>query len=126
MHPLIHSLKIFAYVFVINMIFGMLIYYVGEDNIASFINQNKYWSPLFTCLVGLIPNCASSVIITNMYLLDEISFGATLSGLIVNAGLGIMVLLKNKNAIKDTLIIIGILLFVGLLAGYGFCLIFGF
>jgi len=125
-HPLIHSLKIFAYVFVINMIFGMLIYYVGKDNIASFINQNKYWSPLFTCLVGLIPNCASSVIITNMYLLDEISFGATLSGLIVNAGLGIMVLLKNKNAIKDTLIIIGILLFVGLLAGYGFCLIFGF
>lgn len=125
-HPLLHSLKIFGYVFVINMLFGIIIYYVGEENISAFLLNNKYLAPLYTTIIGLIPNCASSVIITKLYVLDKLSFGACMAGLIVNAGLGFMVLLKNKKMIKKTMIILSILVTVSLIFGYSCCLIFGF
>jgi len=117
-HPLIHSLKIFAYVLVINIIFGLLIYFIGEENFNSFLTTNKYLSPLFTTIVGLIPNCASSLLIANLYILGGLKFGALVSGLIVNAGLGVMLLLKDKKNIKNSLLIVGILIGVALVSGY--------
>jgi len=126
LHPLLHSLKIFIYVLVINLIFGIVIYYVGEDNIANFLNQNKYFGPLYSTIIGLIPNCASSVIITKMYLLNELSFGSALSGLIANAGLGLVILLKSKKEFKNTIIIIGVLVLTALIAGYLCNLFLGF
>lgn len=118
-HPLVHSLKIFVYVFIITFAFGTLIYYIGESNITSFLSKSKYFTPLFTTIIGLIPNCASSVIITNLFILDSISFGACLSGLIVNAGLGMFMLLKNKSNLKNALIILAVLVATALISGYG-------
>lgn len=126
LHPLIHSLKIFLYILIVNLVFGLIIFYVGEDKIANFLMEMKYFGPLFSVLIGLIPNCASSIIITELFLLEKISFGTTLAGLIVNAGLGMMILFKNKNIIKKTLIILLILIVVALIAGYVTCLIAGF
>ena len=117
-HPLVHSLKIFIYVFVINMIFGIIIYYVGEDNIINFVNTNRYLSPLFTTLIGFIPNCASSVVITELYIENAIPFAALVSGLTVNAGLGMVYLFKDKNGVKSLGLIIAVLFFVSLILGY--------
>ncbi len=117
-HPLIHSLKIFIYVFIINVIFASIIYYIGEDNIVSFLSSSIYLQPLLSCLIGLIPNCASSVIITNLYLINGLSLGGLLSGLIVNTGLGMFYLLKEKECRKDGFIILIILLVLGLAIGY--------
>lgn len=117
-HPLLHSLKIFIYVFVINFIFATLVYYIGEDNIASFLTSYKYLTPIISSLIGLIPNCASSVIITNLYVQGSISFGATIAGLITNAGLGLAFLFKNKKNIKINLLIIAILIVTALTCGY--------
>ena len=125
-HPLIHSLKIFAYVLIVNIIFNVILYYVGEDNLKAFLSANKYLAPLYSTLIGLIPNCVSSVIISELYISSSISFGAALSGLIVNAGLGMLVLLKDRRAIKKTLVILLITFSVALLAGYISCLIAGF
>lgn len=125
-HPLIHSIKIFIYVFIINILFGLLIGFVGEDNFKNFINMNKYLTPLFASLVGLIPNCASSVIITELFTMGNLSFGACLSGLLMNAGLGLVYLLKSKKNIKNTLMIIGIMLISSIAFGYIFCFILGF
>lgn len=125
-HPLIHSLEIFAYVLVINLALGFIIGAVGEENFANFLSSNKYLSPLFSSLVGLIPNCASSLLITELFLEGNLSFGALLSGLLVNAGLGMMVLLKNKDSIKKALIIIAICFAVSVASGYIICLIMGF
>lgn len=121
-HPLIHSLKIFIYVFCITFAFGMLFYFIGEENIINFLSQNKYLSPLLTTLIGLIPNCASSVVIADLFLLDAIPFGACLSGLMVNAGLGTFILLKDKEHRKETILIFAILIIVSLLSGYLFVL----
>ena len=125
-HPLLHSLEIFAYVLAINLTIGFIIGFVGEENFVSFMLQNKYLSPLFASLVGLIPNCASSLLITELYLSNTLSFGAMLSGLLVNSGLGMMLLLKNRKSAKDILLIIGICFIVAILSGYITCLIIGF
>lgn len=117
-HPIVHSLKIFAYVFIINIIFGFLIYFIGEDNIINFLTQQKYLTPLVCALVGLIPNCASSVLLSELFILNTIPFAALFSGLCINAGLGLVFLIKNKNVIKDTLIIIALLLVSSIGLGY--------
>ncbi len=126
LHPFIHSLKIFIYIFIVNMLFGTIIYYVGEDVISSFLTSYYYLTPLLSILVGLIPNCASSVIITELFLQGSLSFGACLSGLICNAGLGLVYLIKNKKNIKDVLIIILTLVITALIFGYGSILIESF
>lgn len=118
LHPFIHSLKIFAYVLIITFIFNAAIHYLGEDNLANFLQTNKYLSPLFAALVGVIPNCAASVAITNVYLLGGIEIGACISGLCMNAGLGLLFLFKRKANLKESLSILGIMFFVSLLVGY--------
>lgn len=117
-HPLLHSLKISAYVLTINVIFGLLIHFIGEENIKEFLNKNVYLTPLFACLVGLIPNCASSVILTELFISSSITFAATTAGLICNAGLGLVYLYKDREKIKENLLITGILFLVGIAFGY--------
>ena len=125
-HPLFHAIKIFVYVFVINLALGLIIGFVGVDNFASFMNTNRYLAPLFASIIGLIPNCASSVAITELYLSGTLSFGALFAGLLVNSGLGMMVLLKEHKNIKQTLLIIGICFTVAVSFGYLTCLAIGF
>ena len=118
LHPLLHSLKIAGYILAINILFGLLIYFVGENSIKAFLNQNVYITPILSSLVGLIPNCASSVIITQLYISSSLTFAATIAGLICNAGLGLVFILKDKSLIKKSLLIIAILLLTSLLVGY--------
>jgi hypothetical protein len=126
LHPLVHSLKIFAYVLTINFIFSLIIHYVGQENLEVFLQSNKYFAPIFASLIGVIPNCAASVVITNVYLLDYLSLGACLSGLCMNAGLGLLFLFKRKHDLKDSFTILGIMFGVSIFVGYIICLITGF
>lgn len=117
-HPLLHSLKICAYVLVINIVFSSIIYFIGENTIMNFLNKNVLLTPLLSSLIGLIPNCASSVIITQLYVSNTLTFSATISGLICNAGLGLIYLFKDKNKITNSLLIMLLLLSISLLVGY--------
>ena len=125
-HPLFHAIKIFIYVFIINLALGTLIGFIGEDNFKNFMLTNRYLAPLFAAVVGLIPNCASSLLITELFLSDTLSFGALFAGLLVNSGLGMMVLLKEHKNIKQTLLIIGVCFAVAIAFGYLTCLVIGF
>ena len=125
-HPLIHSLEIFAYVLVINVSLGLIIASVGKDNFVGFLSSNKYVTPIYAALIGLIPNCSSSVLLSELYLAEGLSFGALLSGLLVNSGLGMMVLLKSKANLKYAGIVVGICFVTAVIFGYIFCVIFGF
>ena len=120
LHPLIHSLKISAYILLFNLIFGFLVYFIGEDAITGFLQESGAFAPLFAVLVGLIPNCVSSVVITNLYITAGLSFGATLGGLIVNAGISFVFLFKQNKNKKENFAILSIVTVVGLLAGYIF------
>ena len=126
MHPLLHSLEIFLYVLVINLAIGFVIAGVGEDNFKAFLDTNKYLTPLYACIVGLIPNCSSSLLLTELFVSNNLSFGALCGGLLVNSGLGMMVLIKNRRSWKNVLLILTICLFVALVSSYVICLINGF
>ena len=125
-HPLLHSVEIFAYVLVINLVLGFVIAGVGEDTFKAFLDTNKYLTPLYACIVGLIPNCASSLLLTELFVSGNLSFGALTAGLLVNSGLGMLVLIKNRRSMKNVILVLGICLFVALVSGYVICLINGF
>jgi hypothetical protein len=115
--PLLHSLKITAYLFIINLIFGFIINAVGDEAIAATFIGGPIFQPMITAAIGLIPNCASSVIITSTYVNGGILFGSLVSGLCTNAGLGLVVLLKNTKKIKRNVLIIITLYAISALAG---------
>lgn len=125
-HPLIHSLQIFAYVLVINLALGFIVGFVGEDNFKNFLTSNRYVAPLYSSLVGLIPNCSSSIFISELFINGNLSFGALLSGLLVNSGLGAMILIKNRKTTKDVIIILSICFVISIVSGYIACLVSGF
>jgi len=125
-HPLVHALKILLYVFVINLALGLLIGFVGQEYFNAFMLSNKYLAPLFASIIGLIPNCASSVFITELYLANSLSFGALFAGLLVNTGLGVMVLIKEYKNVKQIFYIIGLCFVLAVVLGYVTCFVVGF
>lgn len=125
-HPLIHSLQIFVYVLIINLVLGFIVGFVGEDNFKNFISSNRYMAPVYSSLIGLIPNCSSSIFISELFINGNLSFGALLSGLLVNSGLGAMILIKNRKTAKDVILILSICFAISILSGYIACLVSGF
>jgi len=117
-HPLLHSIKILLFILVINILFGAIIEWVGENELTKFLEQSSALQPVLAILIGLIPNCASSVVITELYLLGGLSFGAVLAGLCVNAGLGLMILFKQNKNIKEVSFILSMLIIPSLITGY--------
>ena len=93
-----HTLKIFFYILIITFILTLIIEVIGEDNLAVVFQNIPVAGEMIAALVGLIPNCASSVVITELYLSGVIGAGAMMSGLLVNAGVGLLVLYRlNRN-----------------------------
>ena len=112
-----HTLNITIFIFFITLVLNGIIAYIGEDTIAHFISKNVILGPIVAGLIGLIPNCASSVILTELFISNVISMPVLISGVAVNAGVGLLVLFKtNKNA-KENLKIVGLLYIIGVLAG---------
>lgn len=116
-HPMIHTLKIFFFVLVTTLLINYIIWQFGILNLQRLFLEHNTLQPIFTAAIGLIPNCASSVAIANLYLNDLISFGATISGLSAGAGLGLIVLYKENKDKKNTAIVLGLLLFISILSG---------
>ncbi len=112
-----HTLNITIYLFIVSLIINVLIYFIGEDNIANFL-KNSNFTYFIGSLIGLIPNCASSVIITELYLSKMISIGALLSGLLTGSGIGLLILFKTNKNIKENIIILLIIYFIGVIMGY--------
>lgn len=120
-HPLIHSLKIFAYTFVLSFLFGLLVKFIGEETLASFLSRDgaMYWlTPIFAVIVGLIPNCASSVLISQLFVGGMLPFGALVAGLCCNAGLGPMILFRKKENLGKAFLILGITIGAAIILGY--------
>lgn len=118
LHPLVHSLKIFSFILVVNLLMGGLITLIGEDRLVEFLQNSKGFAPLVAGLIGLIPNCASSVVITELYAIGGISFGACIAGLVVNAGIAFVVLFKENKNLKENFAILGGMLATGVAVGY--------
>lgn len=112
-----HTLNIFIYIVIITFIINLVVYFIGEENIANLLLDKPILGPIISALIGLIPNCAASVIITNMYLQNVISFGSMMAGLLTGAGVGLAILFKTNNNVKENIKIVGLLYFLGMLSG---------
>lgn len=106
---LIHSLQIALFLFLVTLAIGFLVEVVGEDQIGSLIGSQPVLGVFLAGLVGMIPNCAGSVIITQMYLEGLLSGGQMLAGLLAGSGVGILVLCRTNRGARENLGIIGIL-----------------
>lgn len=113
-----HTFSITAFIFISSLIINLLISMIGEDVIKEFLANNLILGPIISSLIGLIPNCAASVIITNLYVENVINGACLISGLLTGAGVGLMVLFRVNKNIKENLKIIGIVYFVGVLVGF--------
>lgn len=125
--PLLHSLKVALYIFVVTLIFGYIFEYNEAAIISSFVG-GPYVEPLITASIGLIPNCASSAVIAQTYCEGGIMFGSMVAGLCCNAGLGFVVLLKDVKKIKRNLLLIVTVYAISVLVGIavnGICIAAG-
>ena len=112
-----HTLNILMFIIIITFIINTAVHFVGEETIASWILNRPVIGPIIASLIGLIPNCAASVIITNMYLDKVISLGSMISGLLTGAGVGLAVLFKTNNKIKENIGILILLYAIGVISG---------
>ena len=112
-----HTLQIFIYILIISFVLNLIIYFIGEENIAKLVLNIPILGPIISSLVGLIPNCASSVILTQLYLENIISIGAMIAGLLVNSGIGILILFRVNKSKKENFTILGTLYIVGVISG---------
>lgn len=117
LHPTIHTAKIFAFIFIITILINALIFVIGDDAFKAIFAGNVYLQPFIAALVGLIPNCASSVAITELYLEGAITYGALIAGLLAAGGIGLIVLLKEDKDRKDVFLIIGLLFGISVAVG---------
>lgn len=116
---LIHTLHITIFILLINFMLELLLNTIGEEVLGQMILNKPVVGQLIAGLVGLIPNCASSVVITQLYLQEALSLGAMMSGLLVNAGIGVLILFRVNKDRKENIKIVCLLYVIGVLAGIG-------
>lgn len=114
---LTHTLHVFVYIFLISLALNIIIGLVGEETLAGLFTGAPVIGELIAALVGLIPNCASSVVITQLYLDHIIGAGAMMAGLLVNAGVGLLILFRLNHDRKQNFRIIGLLYGLGVFWG---------
>lgn len=114
---LAHTAKTFAFIFVVMFALEVCIHFVGEESFSAFIANESFFQPFVAGMVGLIPNCASSIIIAQLYAEGAISFGAAFAGLSVGAGTGLLVLFRNDIDKIECLRLTGFLFAVSVLTG---------
>ena len=112
-----HTISILIYIFVITLIINCIVEWVGEDNIATFVGNHAILGPAISSLIGLIPNCAASVILTNLYIQKIISGASLIAGLLTGAGVGLIILFRTNKKIKENIAIVGLLYVIGVLSG---------
>lgn len=112
-----HTAQVFFFIllvsFALNCVFGL----GGEEALKTILLDTPFIGVLVAAVVGLVPNCAASVALTELYLENALSFGALVCGLLVNAGVGPLILLKINQDKKNSFHIIGVLFVVGIISG---------
>lgn len=115
---LIHTLKILAFILVVSFALNTVIYFIGEDALGNFISSLPVVvGPLATALVGLVPNCASSIVITQLYMSGVISAGSMLAGLLSGSGIGLLILFRVNKNMKSNFAVLGIVYGSGAVIG---------
>ena len=101
-----HTVQVTVFIFIITLVLDGALELVGEDALAAFLGSNPVLSVLGSALVGLIPNCAASVVIAQLYVEGALGAGAMMAGLLVSAGVGLLVLFRTNRRLRQNLIVL--------------------
>lgn len=118
LHPIIHTAKVFVFIFSVSFAISFAIAQMGEEAFENLFLGSSVFQPFLVALFGLIPNCAASVAITMLYLKGAITYGSVIAGLCASGGLGLLVLFKEEKDKKDVLSILLLLFGISVSAGY--------
>lgn len=118
-----HTFNILIFIIVISFILNIGFDYLGEDNISKIFMKDSLLGPFIASIIGLIPNCGASVVLTELYLNNTISFASTIAGLLTSAGVGILVLFKVNKSLKENIFIVLTIYFIGVFVGIIFKLL---
>ena len=96
---------------------NFVIHEVGEETLGVLLLNNSILQPIIAALFGFIPNCAASVVLTQLFVVEQVSFASLVAGLITNAGMGIVVLIRYQASKKDLIRVFSILFISAVLCG---------
>lgn len=114
---LIHTLKTLLFIILVSFLLNILLHFIGEDNLSKVFLKNSIFGPFISSLIGLIPNCGSSIVITELYLNGAISLGSAMAGLLTGSGVALLVLFKENKDIKENITILSLLYGLGVISG---------
>lgn len=114
---IVHTLKTFFFIMIITFILNFIFHYIGEEFLTKIFLKNSIFGPFLASIIGLIPNCAASVMITELYLNNAISLGSTIAGLLTGSGVALLVLFKSNKSLKENLSILLLIYFIGAFSG---------
>ena len=106
---LIHTVKVFGFVLLFTIIIDLFVAFIGTDTLSHILLSESIFQPFLAGIIGFIPNCASSVLLTQLYIEGTLTFGSLIAGLCTNAGAGLLVLFRNKSKFKENLKLLVIL-----------------
>lgn len=112
-----HTLHIIIFIFIINLLLGCVMEFAGEQTVEKLMMTDSWIQPLIAALIGFIPNCGASVVLTKLYIGGTVSFGALVAGLSTGAGVGLVVLFRTNKKYKQNFIIMGILYAAAAISG---------
>lgn len=112
-----HTIEIIIFIFIVNLLLNGFMEFAGKETVSKILMTDSALQPLIAGIAGFIPNCAASVVLTQLYIEGILSFGSIIAGLTTGAGLGLVVLFKMNKHIKQNLVIMGILYGTGVIAG---------
>ena len=116
-HPIIHTFNVFIFIFLVTLIINFVVFQLGETFLNDFFTKNIFWQPFLAATIGLIPNCAASVAITELFLKNIIGLGPAMAGLLASGGLGLLVLYREEKSKKIFFKVLAILYGVSVLSG---------
>ena len=112
-----HTISITIFILIFSFLINIIFEYLGQSFLENLFMKNTIFSYLLSSLVGLIPNCGASILITELYLNSTITLGATMAGLLTGAGIGLLILIKTNKNIKENITIISLIYIIGIISG---------
>ena len=114
---LIHTVKVFGFLLLFTLVIDLFVAFIGTDRLSHLLLSESFLQPFLAAIIGFIPNCASSVLLTQLYISGTLSFGSLIAGLCTNAGAGMLILFRNKKKFKENLKILGLLYICSIIPG---------